>query len=89
MVIPQDSLPVSYTHLDVYKRQLYTLDQYDNQRGQCSVNKNHDLSFNGELVLEFIGQEIHNLALRTNACQLGIPDLVEHIGTDHANDEKS
>lgn len=60
-------------------QELYTLDQYDNQRGQCSVNKNHDLSFNGELVLEFIGQEIHNLALRTNACQLGIPDLVEHI----------
>lgn len=67
----------------------YTLDQHDDQRGQCSVNKNHDLSLNGELVLEFIRQEIHNLALGTNACQLGISDLVEHVGTDHADDEES
>lgn len=46
------------------------------------------MSLNGELVLELIGQEVHYFALWADACQLRISDLVEHVGTDHANDEE-
>lgn len=63
-------------------------DQCNNQRGQHTVDENHDLGLDGKLVLELIGQKVHYFALGADACQLRISDLVEHVGTDHADDEE-